>query len=208
MIMTCTLAITAKDGKTIMACDSFSGNANVGGASSTSKVFYVGPPGRKLLIGMAGSWRAANILRHYLILPEIPTAFGELNNYMNTTFVDAVRKTMKEHGFLKNENGVESIDTSMLIAIDDQIYSMSDDFAITQNQYSFDAIGANWPLTMGALLIATVAAARCKLPAKKIAWYALHAASEFTVLVRAPYRVYEAYDQRSNKAPNEDGEYL
>lgn len=148
--------------------------------ASCEKVFKVGAFG----IGLSGSPRMGQLLRYKLDPPEYPgTGTAE---YMATDFVDAVRKTLQAGGHAEKENEKERHDSSFLVAIHGQLFTVFGDYQATRWAQGFAATGSGQLPALGALH----ATQDLPNPRQRVT-LALEAASEFSGNVGPPFHYLE-----------------
>jgi ATP-dependent protease HslVU (ClpYQ) peptidase subunit len=161
---------------------------------ANTKVFSNGP----FVIGVAGAPRVGQLLRFTFTPPAPDTAddsVEELDPYefMVTTFINAVRATLKEGGFLRRELEQEFIGgSSLLVGYHGALYRVDSNFGITMAQDDFDAIGSGAQAARGALH-----ASQGKDPLTRMR-LALEAADHFTVSVRCPFTILRLRTYRAN----------
>lgn len=139
------------------------------------KVFMRG----EAMIGVAGSPRAANLLRYTF---EFPPPSRDLMAYMATDFVNSVRECFKAGGYAAKENEVEGHTSNMLIGIRGRLFKYDFDYQV-QEVKDYTAIGSGERVALGALF-----ATRGK-PALTRIKTALLAAEQFNAAVRGPFSV-------------------
>src|SRR6266568_4800242 len=66
------------------------------------------------LIGSAGDARTSQLLRHAFVPPAIPE-YMELEEYMSTVFVNALRDCLKEAGVARKSDEKETHDNETLV---------------------------------------------------------------------------------------------
>jgi ATP-dependent protease HslVU (ClpYQ) peptidase subunit len=187
--LTCIVAV-AKDGKTWMGGDS----AGVCDLSlvqrADAKVFEKDG----YLFGFTSSFRMGQLLRYRLSVPR-RHADEDLMAFMATSFVDAVRDCLKEHGFARIENGVEEGGT-FLVAVEGRIFRVCDDYQIGESVHPYDACGCGEEIARGALFaMHNDYSNRTKVAPRIMVDRALKAAEMFSGGVRGPFRVIEAAGQ-------------
>lgn len=98
------------------------------------KVFQVG----KFLIGYTSSFRMGQILQYNLSVKpqEQESDFA----YMVSVVVEAVRDTLKQHGYSHVENNVEEGGV-FLIGYNGRLYVIQDDFSVLHRSDRFNAVG-------------------------------------------------------------------
>ena len=143
--MTCIIGIL--DGsKVYLAGDSCGSNGYVYDNCNHSKVFKVGD----FIIGGTTSFRMLDLLEFSLILPEgQPFADANIDKFMRTTFVNAVRQCLKDGGFANVSNNVEQGGT-FLIGYKNKMWRMQDDFSVI-NRTDYDVVGCGSQAAMGSL---------------------------------------------------------
>jgi hypothetical protein len=175
------IAGRAEGGKVWIGGDS----AGVGGYSLATrkdpKVFRNG----EFLIGYTSSFRMGQFLRYHFSPPrprESECSYG----YMVQTFVSSVRQSFRDHGWLKNESGVES-GGCFLVGWRGSLYCIERDFQVAEVSHPYYACGCGEDLVLGSLY--TTNKLRATLSPKKRIETALAAAEEFSAGVRAPFLV-------------------
>lgn len=100
------------------------------------------------LIGYTTSFRMGQILEHHLsVRPQ-----GKESDfaYMVTAFVEAVRDSLKTHGYSEINNNRESGGT-LLIGYHGHLYKMISEFSVLEVNDGFDAIGCGEDYALGVL---------------------------------------------------------
>ena len=142
--MTCIVAI-AYDDRVVMGADS----AGVSGYDlqirADHKIFI----NNKFMIGYTGSFRGGQLLQ-YSFTPPAKRAMHSLHQYMVTDFVDAIRSCFKDGGFLTQKDGIESCSFSCIIAHQNELYILEEDFQIGRSVQHYAAVGCGAPLALGA----------------------------------------------------------
>lgn len=175
--MTCIVAAKAKDGSIVMGSDAAGSDGWSLVVLKDKKIYRVG----KMLIGFTSSYRMGQLLGHSLSLPE-HHADVPVERYMATTFMDAVRRCLKDGGYAKTENSVESGGT-FLAAYKGRIFQVQENFSVIENGRPYDSCGSGYMLALGSLH----ATADMRDTRKRVD-IALHAAEEFCASVRGPMR--------------------
>ena len=189
--MTCIVAIT--DGRAVVLGGD---SAGVGGHElrlrADSKVFQVGC----YAIGFTTSFRMGQILRYGTELPEPP---NELERFIVTDFVPAVRQSFADHGFAKTarftppgEAGVieegQDVGGLFLVGVAGQIFSIQQDYQLERPVAPYSAVGFGAPVALGALhALETVS----DLSLRERAAKALEAAEAYSAVVRGPFHFVE-----------------
>jgi ATP-dependent protease HslVU (ClpYQ) peptidase subunit len=175
--MTCIVAAKAKDGSIVMGSDSAGSDGWSLVVLKDQKIYRVG----KMLIGFTSSYRMGQLLGHSLSLPEHHSDVP-VERYMATIFMDAVRRCLKDGGFAKRENDVETGGT-FLVAYKGRIFQVQDNFSVIENGRPYDSCGSGYMLALGSLY--STADTR---DTKKRCEMALQAAEDFCATVRGPMR--------------------
>lgn len=154
-------------------------SAGVAGWSLTvradTKVFHNGP----YVMGFTSSFRMGQLLR-YTLNPPRPE--GGLERFMATTFIDAVRETLKAGGFLRKDSEVESGGT-FLVGVAGRLFMVDSDFQVGEAAAGYAAVGCGHELALGALY---ATATTRKTPQQRLG-IALEAAERFSAGVCGPF---------------------
>jgi ATP-dependent protease HslVU (ClpYQ) peptidase subunit len=175
--MTCIVGvIDKKNKKVVIGGDS----AGVGGYDVTIrrdvKVFKVGD----FVIGCTSSFRMIQLIRFSLTPPKMyPDT--DVYQYMCTDFVNALRTTFKDGGFLALDKNVESGGT-FLVGYKDRLFQIMDDYQVGESYDDFDACGCGQSFALGSL-----AATDKEQGAEDRVRKALEIATHFSAGVRPPY---------------------
>lgn len=174
--MTC-IAAFVQDGSVWMGADS----AGVGGYDLTvradQKIFRNGD----MLFGFTSSFRMGQLLRHALTVPDHDPRI-DVEKYLSTTFIDAVRACLKERGWASKSNERESGGT-FLIGYRGRLFQVEDDYQVGIAIDGFDACGCGGQIAKGALYAST------HLKAAERIETALKAAERFSAGVRGPFHI-------------------
>lgn len=154
-------------------------SAGVSGYSMTvradSKVFAVGP----YLMGFTTSFRMGQLIRYSLAAPEPD---GDLERFMSTAFIDAVRDCLKDGGWAKKENDREEGGT-FLVGVRGRLFTVEDDYQVGVSVDPYAAVGCGDELALGALY----ATARSRMSPQRRVLTALRAAERYSAGVRGPF---------------------
>lgn len=154
-------------------------SAGVGGYSLTvradQKVFRNGA----MLFGFTSSFRMGQLLRYALTIPDHDPRV-DVDKYMATTFIDAVRECLKAHGWAskKDENERGGV---FLVAYKGQLFRIDTDYQVGRPMDGFAAVGCGEDIALGALF------ASGHLTGRDRADQALQAAERFSAGVRGPF---------------------
>jgi ATP-dependent protease HslVU (ClpYQ) peptidase subunit len=154
-------------------------SAGVSGLSlavrADTKVFRKG----RYLFGFTTSFRMGQLIRYSLALPKPK---GDLDNFMSTKFIDAVRDCLKAGGWARKENDREEGGT-FLVGVDGQLFAVYEDYQVGKAADGFAAVGCGDQIALGALY--ATAGTDIK-PGRRIK-VALRAAERFSAGVRGPF---------------------
>lgn len=156
-------------------------SAGVGGYSLTvradEKVFVNGP----MVFGFTTSFRMGQLLRYALTVPDHDPRV-EVERYMATTFVNAVRECLKTNGWASVKDGSE-IGGHFLVGYRGILFSIQSDYQVGRAADGYDATGCAEDVARGALF------ATPELPAETRVRLALEAAERCSAGVRGPFLI-------------------
>jgi ATP-dependent protease HslVU (ClpYQ) peptidase subunit len=179
--MTCIIGY-AKDGRVYMGGDS----AGVAGLDVTirkdTKVFKVQ---KRFLIGYTSSFRMGQILRFKLKVTK-QSKGQEDYGYMCTTFIDAVRKVLKDEGYTRISSNEESVGT-FLVGYNGRLYGVASDLQVAEGLDTYDTCGCGGKYASGAMEILTTQ--RLDEDPKEKIRKALEVAVKFSGGVRPPFNI-------------------
>lgn len=144
-----------------------------------AKVFRNGP----MIFGFTTSFRMGQLLRYGFTPPEYDDR-KDLMKYMVTTFVDEVRKCLKDGGFATKEKEGEEGGT-FLVGFRGQLFHVDSDYQVGQERDGIYAVGCGHPIARGALF------ASAGLPPRDRLTLALEAAERYSAGVRGPFVIEE-----------------
>jgi len=167
------------DGAIYFGADS----AATGGSQVTirkdKKVFFV----QDFLIGCCGSARMRQLLQYALVPPAYDPTM-DVERYMVTDFIDAVRQRFKDGGFAQREEEQERAGT-FLVGFHKRLFSVMADYQLIEPLDGYYAIGTGDDVALGALFATQNLDMR---PQHRID-LALQAAAHLITEVRAPFTV-------------------
>lgn len=173
--MTCIVAVTHQD-HVYMAGDS----AGVAGWDLTvradTKVFRNGP----YVMGFTSSFRMGQLLRYALTPPE--PVVGDLDRFMVTTFIDAVRDCLKTGGYATKNNEAEQ-GGNFLVGVHGRLFEIMSDYQVGEPVDPYAAVGCGEQIAKGALH----ATEHLALAPHERLNMALQAAERHSAGVRGPY---------------------
>lgn len=175
------IAGIAEQGRVILGGDS----AGVAGydltVRSDVKVFSSGA----YLFGFAGSFRAGQLLHWSFQPPEPPDDSTQLDAFMATTWVDALRSTLADGGAAFDYCGTESSSAAFLVGVRGRLLEIDSDFQVGEPADGYAAIGCGAGPAQGALN----ATAGLGLTAENRISAALIAAERHSAGVRGPFTI-------------------
>jgi hypothetical protein len=123
-------------------------SAGVAGWSVTiradTKVFTNGP----MVFGFTTSFRMGQLLRHALAVPK--HFEGDVDRWLCTDFINAVRGCLKDGGFATTKDGAER-GGHFLIGYRGRLYSVDSDFQVGEPVDQYAAAGCGDDLALGSL---------------------------------------------------------
>ena len=173
--MTCIVGVEY-NGRVVIGGDS----AGIAGWSVTvradTKVFRNGA----YIMGFCGSFRMGQLLRYSLVAP-VPQTW-DLDRFMATDFIAAVRDCLREGGYARNDAGNES-GGQFLVGIQGRLYRIDPDFQIGRSVDDYQAVGAGEDFARGSLHTSA------DLPPEDRVTRALAAAVHHSTDVRPPFHI-------------------
>ena len=145
--VTCIVAIETPDG-VWLGCDSQIG-AWSNERLSVPKFCEVAPG---VVVGVAGAWRMANILRHRW-KPMPPAPGVDLDEWMFDSMED-IRRLLNEHGASKHDNSQQCTangDSQSIVVVRGRAYSCGSCFSFFRPSTGYTAIGSGEPFALGSL---------------------------------------------------------
>lgn len=175
--MTCIVGLVA-EGKVLIGGDSAGVDERYAlTVRADRKVFRNGP----FLMGFTSSFRMGQLLAHAFRPPQrYPDQ--DLHAFMVTAFVDEVRRCLKDGGFARKENEVESAG-AFLVGYEGRLFHVDGDYQVGENAAGFAACGCGDLIAMGSLFSTK------GRPSEERILQALAAAEAFSAGVRAPFHI-------------------
>ena len=182
--MTCIVGmVDAKAGTVRLGADSASSNGWTIRDTKTPKLCgfkypHLDPEGDgfDLVLGYTSSYRMGQLLMQALTVPS--RGHDDVEKWVVTKFVPAVRDVFKTGGFAKVDSNVETGGT-FLLGIEGRLFEIQDDYSALEAIAPFGACGSGEAFAMGAM--ATGASIDD----------ALKVAAELTATVRGPFNFIE-----------------
>lgn len=147
-------------------------------ATRTPKVFRLG----ELLVGFAGGYRAAQVLRFGIELPEHDPRLSSVE-WLSTIFVDALRSAHRRSGVMRSEAGLDLNTTAFLIGYRGGLYDLDGEYAVTEVS-DYAAIGDGAAVALGSLATTP----RILKPVRRLE-LALAASEKHCPSVRGPFLI-------------------
>ncbi len=111
------------------------------------KVFRNG----KFLFGFTNSFRMGQLLR-YAFTPPRSKSGQELDAYMVTDFVNALRTCLKDGGYARKKDDAESLDEScFLVGFRSRLFKIDCDYQVAESLDGYDACGSAEDVLLGSL---------------------------------------------------------
>ena len=144
--MTCIVGYSLK-GKVYIGGDSASVNVNTYGLTvrRDPKVFQNGV----CIMGFTTSWRMGDLLRHALVVPERHPD-EDIDKWMRTTFINAVRDCLKSGGYAEKEKEKEA-GGSFLVGYAGRLFAVYDDYQVEESVDPYNAVGCGSDYAKGAM---------------------------------------------------------
>lgn len=175
--MTCIVGIEHAGG-VLIGGDS----AGLSGWSKTiradEKVFTVGP----YVMGFTSSFRMGQLLRYRFNAPTPDT--WDVDRFMATTFMDAVRAALKDGGWAKTKEGQEE-GGDFLVGINGRLYEIRSDYQFGRSTTAYQAVGCGYDIALGSLHTT----AKLGLEPADRARHALEAAADLSGGCAAPFTI-------------------
>ncbi|MGO7115593.1 hypothetical protein ACCS79_03675 [Rhizobium johnstonii] len=178
--MTCIVALQ-QDGKVYVGGDAAATDAwSLTQMSCSQAKLY---EKAELLIGSAGSPRVAQIIRY---ATEFPRCHPDVDGYqfIVTSVVECIRNTLKAYGAVQIDQGVESMESHLLIAFRDRFYEIDGRFAVLQSDKPYAAIGSGASLSYGSFH-----SSGGETDPRRRVLMSLEAAAAFNAGVRGPFTI-------------------
>lgn len=174
--MTCIVGI-AQDGKVYMGADSMSSDGYDHRVTALRKIFRVG----EFLIGYTSSFRMGQILQYHLEVRGQQDGESD-ERYMVVAFVEAVRSSLKNKGYMRIDSNEETGGT-FLVGYRGTLYTVYNDFQINHYQSGMAVCGAGEDYAL-----ATLVALHDWKPEDRIR-RALEISVELSALVSPPFQI-------------------
>jgi len=142
--MTCIVGLIEKE-TVYIAGDS----AGVSGLDVTirkdTKVFKVG----EFVIGCTTSFRMINLIR-FSFSPPTMSEGEDVYKYMCTRFIDALRSTFSNGGWLEKDKNIE-LGGTFLVGFRGRLFTIHNDFQVGESIEPFHSVGCGFPYAMAVM---------------------------------------------------------
>lgn len=172
--MTCIVGLV-ENGRVYLGGDS----AGVAGLDLTIRADQKVFKNSDYVMGFTSSFRMGQLLR-YAFEPPVPEEGEDINKFMATRFIDAVRKCLKDGGYARKKDEEESAGT-FLVGYKGHLFFIDNDYQVGIPITGFDAVGCGYQIARGAMY-----ATKGQKPTHRI-MTALEAAELFSAGVRRPF---------------------
>ncbi|MFE9886268.1 hypothetical protein [Streptomyces scopuliridis] len=139
------------------------------------KVFATGP----YVMGFTTSFRMGQLLHHAF---KPPRPKGDLDRFMVTRFIDALRSCLKDGGWAQKDSEQERAGC-FLVGIHGRLYAIDSDYQVGESADNYAAVGSGDEIALGALH----ATANLSMKPRARLTAALTAADHHNAGVCAPY---------------------
>jgi ATP-dependent protease HslVU (ClpYQ) peptidase subunit len=143
--MTCIVGVQTQDG-VIIGGDSAGNSGWVRIHRADPKVFING----EYLIGFTDSFRMGQLLRFADLPKALDRHGGELDRFVTTDLVEALRTLFKDGGYAKKESEREEGGT-FLVGVNGRLYRIESNYQVGWTHDGYDAVGCGWEVAYGAL---------------------------------------------------------
>lgn len=133
--------------------------------------------------GFTTSFRMGQLLRYSMRVPEKPPS-RDLEEFMATDFIDAVRDCLKQGGFARKDNEVER-GGGFLVGYLGRLFMIGGDYQVGENVVPYNAVGSGEDIALGALH----ATQGLRLNPRARIRSALEAAATWNAAVRPPFKI-------------------
>jgi len=142
------------------------------------KVFRNGP----MLFGFTSSFRMGQLLRYALCIPDHDPRV-DVDKFMATTFIDAVRECLKSHGWASKKHESEE-GGEFLVGYRGLLFYVGSDYQIGRPLDKYHAVGCGDQVALGALFASGHLGGRARIEV------ALAAAARSSCAVYPPFHVF------------------
>ena len=174
--MTCIVGIKGEK-RLFIGGDSAVSSANLVQTIADPKVWKKG----QFIIGFAASLRVGQLVKYNLKIP--PFNGKDPTEYMVTSFVNSMRKTLKNAGAAREHEKEEEQENQFLVGYKGRLFEIDEAYGVCEVGDEYVAIGSGTEYALGSLFTT-----RNQDPQKRIK-AALEAAAYFSEGVRPPFHM-------------------
>lgn len=179
--MTCIVGMKTDSGVYIGGDSANTSDSGLQTILAGRKVFFIGGEKNRMLLGCTTSCRMMQLLHYELQLPPYEEGM-DVEEYLVTKFVNAVRDCLNAGGFAKKEENREE-GGNFLIGYQGRLFEVQDDYQVSEPVNGYEAVGSGAKFALGALY------ATPHLPPEERIELALQAATYHNAYVRPPYLI-------------------
>ena len=188
--MTCICAIEHKGSVYIGGDSAYSDDNMISTTAFNEKVFII----ENMIIGVCGSLRTMQVIKHGLKLPLKKDPAQTDMSYLVIDFVDSLRKLLKDKASLATDDNCESLpDTGFLLGDGKKIFEVDTDMQVVRPVDGYAAMGSGAQVALGSLY--TTKHNQDLTPEEKIT-IALESASHHTCHVRPKFHILRLSNKR------------
>ncbi len=103
------------------------------------------------IFGGCGTLREIQVLQYHVEWPKFRKEEHELMKFAITEVIPNVRSGIEDHGILNKSKGVESLDSAFVMAWDENLIGVYEDFSVVEGVYGRIAMGAGYAEAYGSL---------------------------------------------------------
>lgn len=101
------------------------------------------------IMGFTTSFRMGDLLHYSLVVPERHPD-EDIDKWIRTTFVDAIRSCLKTGGYAGKTNETEAGGT-FLVGYEGRLFEIQDDYQVGESVDPYDAVGSGDAVAKGAM---------------------------------------------------------
>ena len=182
-----TLVAIQGDGWSVLGCDSRISDED--GRFQISKDPKI-VDNNGVLIASCGSSRTANILHYGYVQPK-PGPKENLNSFMSSKFIPAMRKNFVDAGIDMKEDGeVAENDGGILVSIKSEIYAIQNDYSWDTDIRNVYVMGSGGDIALGALAALGVSRVKTMQQAERMIRKAINIAIEYDMYCSKPIHIF------------------
>ena len=180
--MTCIVGVKTEQGVFIGGDSANTNDSGLQTILASRKVFFIGEARNRMLLGCTTSCRMMQLLHYELQVPLYEEGM-EVEEYLVTRFVNAVRTCLRDGGFAQKADEKES-GGNFLVGFRGRLFEVQDDYQVSEPVNSYEAVGSGAKFALGSLY-----ATPQLMPEERIE-LALQAATYHNAYVRPPYLIH------------------